>query len=306
MPTPPAARRWAPFAVLAIAVLVVSSAAIIIRLLQQPPYALPSALIAAGRLTLATLLLLPLVLLREPDGWRRIGRRDVALAAASGVFLAVHFASWIASLEYTSVASSVALVTTNPIWVALAAALFLGERPARGTLIGVALTIAGSLVIIVGDRGSGGSDSLLGNGLALLGAASVSGYFLLGRALQRRISTLWYVTLVYGAAALVLLAMFAWQSGARLAAAPALIGPGAALLLLALAAGPQVIGHTAFNWSLKRLSPTFIALALLGEPIGSAVLAYLAFGEGFRPLQLLGFVVLLGGIVVAARDEGRT
>ncbi len=306
MAIPPVGRRWTPFVVLAIAVLVVSSAAIIIRLLQQPPHALPSTLIAAGRLALATLLLLPLVLYREPDGWRRISRRDLALAAASGAFLAVHFASWITSLEYTSVASSVALVTTNPIWVALAAALFLGERPTRGTLIGVALTIAGSLVIIVGDQDGGGRDSILGNGLALLGAAAVSGYFLIGRALQRRISTLWYVTLVYGVAALVLLAILAGQAGAQLGALVATVGPGAVLLLLALAAGPQVVGHTAFNWSLKRLSPTFIALALLGEPIGSALLAYLVFGEGFRPLQLVGFVVLLAGITVAARDEGHT
>jgi drug/metabolite transporter (DMT)-like permease len=306
--TPGSPRGGAfPYLVLAGGVLIASSAAIMIRLLQEPPFSMPSIAIAAGRLGLAALILLPIALLRAGSELRRLGWRDRARGIASGVFLAIHFASWIASLEFTSVASSVALVSTNPLWVAIASALLLRERPAPATIAGVVLTIAGSALIGLSDsRGAAGANATIGNALALLGAITVSGYFLIGRDLQRRMSTLAYIWLVYTSAALTLCAaMLATGS------LPQLLLPAGAglptfaplLLLLGLAVGPQLLGHTAFNWSLRHLSATFIAVALLGEPIGSALLALFFFGEGFAPLQLAGFVLLLVGILVAARQE---
>jgi drug/metabolite transporter (DMT)-like permease len=262
-----------------------------------------SAAIAVGRLGIAALLLLPLALAR--GAWpelRRLRGRDVLLGIGSGAFLAIHFSAWILSLEYTSVASSVALVATNPLWIALASTLLLGERPAALTWLGIALTVAGSAIIGFSDgSGANARNALLGDALALLGALALTAYMLIGRSLQRRLSTLAYIWLVYSSAAGIL-AIAALTTGTGAAEGPDY--PLAAyLLLLGLAIGPQLLGHTAFNWSLRHLSATFVAVAILGEPIGSALLALVLLGQRFVSLQLAGFVVLLAGIVVAARGE---
>ncbi len=229
------------------------------------------------------------------------------LGIGSGALLAIHFDAWIVSLEHTSVASSVALVATNPLWIALAAVLLFRERLATATWLGALVTVAGSGIIAVSDGGAAdGGNALLGDGLALLGALAMSGYILIGRELQRRLSTLAYIWLVYSSAAvfLTIVALVAGYAG-RVAANPPLPAypPLAYLLVLGLAVGPQLLGHTAFNWSLRHLSATFVAVAILGEPIGSALLALVIFGQGFRPLQLVGFVILLAGILLAARGE---
>ncbi len=227
------------------------------------------------------------------------------LGLASGALLAMHFDAWIASFEYTSVASSVALVTTNPLWVALLSLLLWGERPAPLMLVGLLLAVAGSVLIGLSDSGlAGGENALLGDGLALLGALTVSGYFLIGRVLRRRLSLLAYIWLAYTSAAVILLAVALLLGDIRLDAPPA-YPPMAYLLLLGLAVGPQLLGHSAFNWALGYLSPTFITVALLGEPLGAALLALLVFGEWFAPLQFAGFILLLLGIFAAARGERR-
>lgn len=296
-----------PYLVLLGGITAASTSSIIIRMAQG--LGLPSISIAAGRMLLASLILLPVVLLRGRAELRAIGRRDVLLGVAAGLFLAAHFAAWITSLAYTSVASSAALVCTNPLWVGLASWLLLRERLAPATLLGIALTLGGSVVISISDSGgAAGPNALLGNGLALLGAMAGSGYFLLGRDLRRRISILTYIFLAYSTAALALLALAlaVGPGDTALLAATAPIGelaiPGWALLL-GLALGPQLLGHTAYNWSLRYLSATFVAVAMLGEPIGSALLALWLLGEGFQPLQLAGFVLLLVGIATAARAE---
>ena len=296
-----------PYLVLLGGIAAASTSSIIIRLAQG--LGLPSISIAAGRLALASLILLPVVLLRGRAELRALGRRDVLLSIAAGLFLAAHFASWITSLAHTSVASSAALVCTNPLWVGLVSWLVLRERLAPATALGIALTLGGSVLISISDSGGGaGPNALLGNGLAVLGAMAGSGYFLLGRSLRRRISILTYIFLAYSTAALALvaLALAVGPGDVALLAETAQLGglalPGWALLL-ALAVGPQLLGHTAYNWSLRYLSATFVTVAMLGEPIGSALLALWLLGEGFQPLQLAGFVLLLVGIAVAARAE---
>lgn len=285
------------YLILLAGVLIVSLSSILVRFAQSA--AVPSLTIAAGRLAIAALLLTPLAWWRVGPELRRLSRRDLLLAAGAGAFLAVHFASWISSLEFTSVASSAALVSTNPLWVGLASVLLFRERLRVPTLLGIGLTLAGTVLIGLSDSASSGAPNpLLGNTLALAGAAAGSGYLLIGRNLRRHISILAYIWLVYSAAAVVLIcwAMFAGQT---------LFGlpPVAYLLIVGLAVGPQLLGHTAFNYALSALSATFVAVAILGEPIGSALLALIIFGETFAPLQLAGFVLLLVGIVIAARGE---
>jgi drug/metabolite transporter (DMT)-like permease len=282
-------------------VLMAASASIMIRGAQQ--LGVPSPVVAAGRLGIAALILLPIMLLRGLPELRRLRGRDILLGIASGALLAIHFSAWISSLEYTSVASSAALVATNPLWIALASVLLFRERLSRLTWVGVLITVVGSALIALSDgSGAGAENALLGDALALLGALAASGYFLIGRQLQRRVSTLVYVWLAYTSAAVILVAVA--LVGARATPIP---GGGyplvAYLLLLGLAIGPQLLGHTAFNWSLRHLSATFVAVAILGEPIGSALLALLIFGQTFQPLQLAGFVILLLGIVLAASGE---
>jgi drug/metabolite transporter (DMT)-like permease len=288
------------FLALALGVLIVSTAALLIRWAMDAGAA-PLA-IAAGRLTLAALVVVPLAVALRHRELARMPRRDWAIAAVAGAFLAVHFATWVASLRYTSVASSVALVTTNPVWVGLLSWLVLAEPPSRRTVGGIALAVLGSVLIIASDLTGGppepGRIPMLGNALALAGAIAISGYFLVGRGLNRRLSLLAYIAIVYGAGAVAMNAI-AIAGGQSLWTIPA----AAWLPIAALAIGPQLAGHTLINASLRHLSATFVALAILGEPVGSAVLAWLLLGETFTVLQLAGFATLLAGIVVAASGE---
>ncbi len=293
-------QKFLPFLVLAFGVIIVSAAALMIRLAQETGAG--SLAIAAGRLGIAALLLTPIAWLRQGAELRRLERRDLWLALGSGAFLAVHFGAWISSLAYTSVASSVALVSTNPIWVGLASFMLLRERLQAGMIAGIALTFAGSVCIVLSDSSPAAAQlqpaPLLGNALALLGAVGVTGYFLIGRGLRERVSLLSYVWLVYTTAA-VLLLLAALLTGQQLFG----LQPLAYLAILGLALGPQLLGHTSFNWALRRLSATFVAVAILGEPIGATLLAFEFLDEGFAPLQLAGFVLLLVGIGIAALAE---
>ena len=287
--------------VLAAAVLIVSCAAILIRVAQGE--GVNSITIAAWRLTIAAALLWPLAwksASKEIGAWRK---QDWLLGGIAGLFLALHFAAWISSLAYTSVASSTALVTTNPIWIALVSWLFFRERLDGWLVFGIAAAVAGSALIFLSDAnladGIGGSNPMLGNLLAVVGSLTVCGYLLIGRRLRRTMSLLPYIWLVYTAAAVVLM-MTAVLSGATLTGFSTL----AWLCLIGLALGPQLLGHSAINWALKHVSATFIAITILGEPIGSAMLAWLIFDERFAPLQLAGFAMLLAGIYLASRGEG--
>lgn len=285
---------------LAAGVLIVSTAALLIRWAIDAG-AEPLA-VAAGRLTVAAAVVVPLAVALRGRELRGIARRDWTVAAVAGLFLAVHFATWIASLRYTSVASSVALVTTNPIWVGLMSWWLLSEPPSRRTSAGIALAVLGSGLIIASDLSAEaaveGRAPMFGNILALLGAIAISGYFLVGRGLNRRLTLLAYVAIVYGASALAMNAIaIAGGQG------PWTIPAAAWVPIVLMALGPQLAGHTIINASLRHLSATFVALAILGEPVGSAVLAWLLLGESFAPLQLAGFATLLAGIVVAASGE---
>ena len=295
------AARWPVFAALAAGVLIVSTASILIRWAQAE--GVPSLAIAAWRLTLAALVLAPLVWLKARVEIAAMPRRTLGLALASGVFLALHFASWIASLEYTSVASSVALVTTNPIWIALFSVLVLRERMPSLRLAAVTLALAGSGVILWADSGGGAASAsapqpALGNTLALIGSLTVCGYLLIGQKLRAGMSLIAYIGLVYACAALCLMA-------AALASSTTLTGYStvAWACLAGMALGPQLLGHGAFNYALKHVTSTTIALTVLGEPVGSALLAWLLFGEAISAIKLAGMALLLGGIFLAARSE---
>ena len=173
-----------PYLVIATGIVAVSFASIFIRLAEAP-----SLVIAASRLTIASLILAPAVLIKSKDELRALTRQDLLLALLSGLFLGVHFAAWISSLEYTSVASSVVFVSTSPMFVGLASHFLLKERVSRRMFAGIAVSVLGGIIIGYGDFGLGARE-LFGDLLALVGAAAVSVYLLVGRKLRCHLSLL--------------------------------------------------------------------------------------------------------------------
>lgn len=294
---PTHSQRFGAAIALAVGILVIASASILIRLAQDAQ--VPSIVIAAVRLGLSAIVLSVVVAVRYRHFPTEITVTQAGLALLSGICLAAHFATWIQSLEYTSVASSAALVTTNPLWVGLAAWILFGERLNRWRIGGMTLTIAGSLAIALSDQQTQqGSNPMLGNTLAVIGAMSGSAYFLLGRGLRNQLPLLHYIWMTYGSAAIVLL-IAALASGHTLLT----FSTETWLVLIGLAVGPQLIGHTTINFAMRHFSALLVTIAILGEPVGSAILAFMLFDEAVAPLQLIGFVGLLVGIAITAIGE---
>ena len=297
-----------PLLAIAFALLAVSTASIFIRYAQRDA---PSLAIAAGRLTVASLVLVPLALSRHRAELAELRRSQWLLALLSGVFLAVHFATWISSLEYTSVASSAVLVSTTPLWVAVFTPFFLKEKVRKAVVVGMAVALLGGAIIGLSDMCSlaagrltcpdldtlAQGNAFLGNLLALAGALGATGYFLIGRRLREKMSLVSYVSVVYGMAALVLIG---WMFAAGYK--PWGLPPKVYLWIVLLGLVPQLIGHSTFNWALGYLSATFVSITLLGEPIGSTILAMILLDEVPSALKIIGGVLILAGIYLSARS----
>ncbi|MGV8027131.1 MAG: DMT family transporter [Anaerolineaceae bacterium] len=285
-----------PGIMLFIGILAVSTASILIRNAQN---FLPSNLVAAGRLIFATLILAPFsgkTALREFISLEHKQQVRITLA---GIFLGIHFLVWIKSLELTSIASSVILVTTTPIWVALFSPLFLKEKVSKNVVFGLTIAMIGIVVLFIGPAARFQLDTLdmqtlLGNFLALVGAWMAAAYTMVGRSVRDEISLKSYVFLVYGIAALV----------AVLFAIPDLSSYSNAwvyglswVFLLGLI--PQVIGHTLFNAAVRKMDAVYASIALLGEPVGSILLAWIFLQEKPGRYDLVGGLFVITGILLA-------
>lgn len=288
-------RRSPPphvFVALIVGAIAISVAAILIRWADAPPL-----VTAAARMTIAAALVGPVGVVRARTEFRKLTLRDLGVAALSGVLLAVHFAAWITSLELTSVASSVVLVTTSPLWAALLGPLLTGDRLTRSMIVGIIFATAGGIVVGMGDFTLSNS-ALLGDGLALLGAIMAALYLLAGRTLRQKLSVLGYITINYSVAALVLV-------GLALAAGESFGGYSTQtyLLLVLIAVIPQIFGHSAYNYALAWFSASFIAVAFLAEPVGATLLAAILLDEPVTPPKVVGGALILLGIYLAARSE---
>lgn len=278
-----------PQAGLVTAVLAVSTGAILVRWSDAP-----SSVAAFYRVLFTTLPLLPVAAWRYREQFARIDRRDLGFATLSGIALAVHFASWFESLEWTSVAASVTLVQAQPVFVALGAWLLLRERVTRRIAVGIAVAVAGIVAMSLGDFLGGvlvGPAPLYGNALALFGAVTAAGYVLAGRSLRQRLALVPYVVVVYGVCTVSLLVLVLLQ-GHPLSGYP----PREWAVFLGLAIGPGLFGHTVINWVLGYLESSVVSVSLLGEPVGATILALVLLGEAPTRFTVVGGVVVLSGI----------
>jgi drug/metabolite transporter (DMT)-like permease len=279
---------------LIVGITAVSCGSIFIRLASAPAMA-----VAAYRVLWATALLTPFAVGRPLRELRLLSVGEGFLLAASGVALAFHFAFWIASLSYTSVASSVVLVDTTPFFIGLASRWVMGKIPPRAFWVGLAVAFIGCLVIFQGDWLAAGT-STKGNLLALAGAAAMAAYLLIGGMTRSRLTLVAYVWPVYGTAAATLLA------GCLVSGTP--LGGyhlRAHLCFFLLGLVPQCIGHTTYNWSLRWLSPSLVGLISLAEPVGASFLAWLVLDESLTWAKVLGGGIILAGIYVATRSASR-
>ena len=278
------------YILLPIGIIAISTASIFVKLCDAP-----ALIIATYRMMLASLMLMPFACYRKP--WRGWETNEMGWLLLSGFFLSLHFAFWIASLKYTSVTSSVVLVTTHPIFVGIGGRLFLKERIGMNLVLGIAISVLGSGLISYGDM-TLSKEALMGDGFALLGAIAASGYLLVGRKMRKGQDLFSYIFPVYSTAGLILILLSLIFQKSFWGYSPPVY-----LFLFLLALIPQLIGHTTFNWALKYLPASMVAVAILGEPLGSTILAYFVLGEGLTIWKTLGGVFIFAGILVALKKK---
>ncbi|WP_394220086.1 DMT family transporter [Halobacillus trueperi] len=277
-----------PYMILFIGVLSISTSAIFVKLAGDAP----AAMIAFYRLAIAVGIMAPYVLWKHFDEIKQTNKKDWVLAILSGVFLAFHFILWFESLVYTTVASSVVLVALQPVFAFMGTYLFFKERFTMGAILSLVITLTGSVIIGWGDFQISGT-ALFGDLLALLGAITVTGYFLLGQNLRKRQSIMTYTFIAYGMAAATLL-LYNLTLGYSFTG----YDRDQWLIFLGLAIIPTFFGHTLFNWTLKWLSTSTISMAVLVEPIGASILAYWILDEVITWTQWLGGSIVIFGLMM--------
>ncbi len=281
-----ASARLVPFLVLAVALVAVSHGAIFARLADAAPFA-----IAAWRLGIACLVVVPFAIAAPGAGGFR--PRAVALAIGAGALLALHFGTWIASLDFTTIARSVLLVSTAPIWVALMQYAVDRRRPSRSTLLALAFASAGALT--VGSGGLGETAALEGDLLAVAGAIAMAGYLMLARAAQSSLPFRGYLGIAYASAAAWL-----WLAVGVTGTQATGFDSTTWWAFAGMALVSQLIGHSGYNWSLRHLDPLFVAVALVGEPVLAALLGWWLLGEAVDWRTGAGGILILAGIAIGA------
>lgn len=293
MESHPASRHTIkPYLGLCLGVISVSTSAVFVKLSGAP-----AAIIAMYRLLFAVVLMAPWVAIRCRQELKALRSKDWLQAAVSGVFLALHFIFWFTSLDYTSVASSVVLVATQPLFAFVGAYFFFKERTTGLAIFGAGIAISGSVLIGWGDFRIGGM-ALFGDVLALLGAIMVTGYWLIGQHMRKGTSLMVYTFIVYSMSSMTLCLYNA------ISRAPFTGYAGKDWwIFLALAVVPTLFGHTILNWSLKYVGASVVSVSILGEPIGASILAYFILGETLTVSQWLGGVFILCGVYVFIRTK---
>jgi len=283
-----------PYITLFVGVLSVSFAATFIRLADAPPL-----VIATYRLAIASVILIPIAVVKSRKSLPRLSRQDMLLILLSSVFVALHFGLWITSLSYTSIASSVVLVTAHPAFVAVISYFLWGERVNKLTIGGIVVAFIGVIFINYGGF-TFGSQAILGNLLALIAGFMMGAYLIVGRQLRARIDILSYLTILYTCSAVILLVV-------TVSFGHSLVGysPTTYVMLILLALVPQLIGHTSLNLAVRLIPVTFVSVAILGEPVGATLLGSIILGEIPTANEVVGGLLILGGIFLVMRRRPR-
>lgn len=283
-----------PFIMIVIGVIGISLSSIFVKYSTAP-----SAVTATFRLLWTVVLMTPVVLGKAEVRKElfSVDKKSVLLSCLSGLFLAIHFAVWFESLRHTSVASSTTIVCTEVIWVSLGYCLFMKGKLSKKAIATIAFTFVGSVLIAYADSVVGGAH-LYGDILALLAAVAVAVYMLIGRVVRKSVSTSVYTYLVYVSCAAVLLVISLVQ-GHKLFG----FGISAVVVGFLLALFSTILGHSIFSWCLKFFSPSFVSASKLCEPVVAAIIAMFLFGELPTILQVVGGIIILGGVYYYSRLE---
>lgn len=284
-----------PYIAVVIGVIAISTSAILVKLASG----VPASIIANYRLLLATVIMAPYVFIKHRDQFKVIKRKDWILSIMSGVFLAIHFILWFESLNYTSVASSVVLVTLQPVFAFIGTYFLFQERFSSGVIISVIITLFGSMIISWGDFQTD-KLALIGDLLAIGGAIAVTAYFLCGQRLRRSLSLSTYTFIVYGISSFTLIIYNVLLNNSFSG-----YSPKHWLIFLSLAIFPTFLGHSLFNWTLKWLSTSTISMATVFEPIGATILAYFILGEAITYFQWLGGTIVIFGLFLFVMSTTR-
>jgi drug/metabolite transporter (DMT)-like permease len=259
----------------------------------------PALATAAYRMTFSFLILFPITLIGNRKEIFGLSRREIGSCVLAGLFLALHFGTWISSLDHTSVTNSVVLVNTIPIWVGIIGPFAIGEKTNRNFWFACGLCLIGAFVLC-GNGFEMSFETALGDGLALAGAFFVALYLMIGRNLRKRLSLLAYATLCYGSAS-----CFLWIAVLVSGQQASGFSSDTWIALICLAVVSQIFGHTLYNWSLQWIKAGTVSLALLGEPIGAILLAWAFLSEGLTLQQTAGGALILFGVYLVARNKAR-
>lgn len=275
-------------------ILSVSFAAIFIRFCND----VPPVTIAAYRLIIASTILIIISFFKKTN-LKSFNKKELIISILSGVFLSLHLLFWIISLKMTSITSSVVLVTTNPIFVAILSYFLFKEKQSKELLIGITLSVIGSIILGIGDGGISSfgilnKNALIGDIYAIMGAIMASGYLITGSIIRKKVDTFNYILIVYPIAALILI-LFLITGDYKLSG----FKTSSWIFIFLLGSVSQLIGHTSFNWALKHLKTSMVAISILGEPVGASILAYLIFGETIGPMQFIGILSIFSAILIA-------
>ncbi len=276
------------YAGLATGIVSISFAAVFVKLAEAPP-----SVVAALRMIFSSLILLPYVVMSADFRLeiRRIAKNEILLLILSSIFLSLHFLFWITSLSLTGVTSSIVFVAASPLFVAVYTVIIFRKKVSRPFWAGIAIAVIGGMVMGGGNL-HGGGENWKGDLLAIAGAVSAAGYFLVGSRLRSRLSLITYVFPVYSFAALIL-ALVVPFTGERLTS----LSAKSYLYCFLMALVCQISGHTIFNWALKRVKATIVTFLILGEPVGTSILAFLILNEIPLPTEVVGGIIILGGIL---------
>jgi drug/metabolite transporter (DMT)-like permease len=251
----------------------------------------PALVISAYRMLFTCMMLFIPVMLKSRKEFHEISKKNLILCILSGIFLALHYASWISSIKMTTIANSTVLVACSPMFVALANFVFLKEKPSNKMIIGIAMSVTGTAIIAMGSAGSTQTSMMTGNILAFLGAIFVAGYLVIGGIVRKNLSAGIYVFIVYSVSAVVLFAMCFFSSTPVYPYPPKEFA-----LFFALAFFCSILGHTVYNYLVKYFSSTLISVSTLSEPIFASILALIIFREIPSVYTLTGGVIIITGI----------